>query len=723
LALVRGNHREEAETGWFGFADLPGNARLILVGGIVVAILLASFLTYRGYRRIPRKAYYAREVKGMFEAPAELNRLLIESQGGTLWDPLGQKLAHFVVLAGIAAVCLADMVSGGRWSRRWIEGKTRLAFWALMGSLCLMPKLLALLGQKSSLTAFLCLSTVWLVYRFGPWMRRPAWQRTFAFCFAVLIVASLGPAIAMRFDVVNSPFSRGTPWGLVEESMAHWLIVVGPTDRLLHGAPLFKAARPYYGGLTTLLAVAIQRVWGEFSLRDYCTYFAFLQAICLVLAARVYYYFTGRRWALCLLPLVFAGCNFHFNTSLEYPNHTAWRSVAFPVAVWILVLLRATKIRVCAFVLGCTSLLAIVNNVETGVAITAGNLTYLFFRTEANKNDRWARTTFTLVSAWVLGAVVGLVGWLLCCRLLLGAFPDLATVTEQFAIVRLFSSTGYGSEQPDQFHPLALVIIAHSAFALIYSWLDRPRRERWLTALRASVAATILVWFAYYINRPSDKYLLDYHLLYGCLLADLLRLMAVARSPRLPLLSKAAAIVVVGLVVVPTTLFECRAQWAQYRRGIRLILSPPSPAVATEVAGAIVPAGERTDTLLRKAKFIRDHATNGPVVYLTADSYLIPKASGVWPALSVTDIFYESFTRRHYESALAEIRNAPVTEIYVDEERSVRPPGDAPETMWDQYPRYSREFFRQVRRDLKSDFDLVDVREGWEVWSRRPRGG
>ena len=123
-------------------------------------------------------------------------------------------------------------------------------------------------------------------------------------------------------------------------------------------------------------------------------------------------------------------------------------------------------------------MLALINNVETGVAITAGNLTYLYFRTQANKNDRCARTTFTLVTVWVLGAVVGLLGWLLCCRLLLGAFPDLAAVAEQLYLARLFSSTGFGSIRPSDFHPLALLILAHAAFALIYSWLDRPRRQR-----------------------------------------------------------------------------------------------------------------------------------------------------------------------------------------------------------------------------------------------------
>ena len=136
-----------AETSRIGFADLSGTTRLILVGGIVVAILLAGFLTYRAYRRIPRKAYDAKASKGLFDAPREMNRLLIEAQqDGVLWDPLGQRLAYFVVLAGIAGVCLADLASGGRWSRRWIEGKTRLAFWALMAGLCLIPKLLEPIG-------------------------------------------------------------------------------------------------------------------------------------------------------------------------------------------------------------------------------------------------------------------------------------------------------------------------------------------------------------------------------------------------------------------------------------------------------------------------------------------------------------------------------------------------------------------------------------------------
>ena len=142
---------------------------------------------------------------------------------------------------------------------------------------------------------------------------------------------------------------------------------------------------------------------------------------------------------------------------------------------------------------------------------------------------------------------------------------------------------------------------------------------------------------------------------------------------------------------------------------------------ATLIAGVTLPAGSRADMLKRKAEFLRGRAADGPVVYLTVDSYLIPKASGIWPALSIACIFLKAKTRQRYEATLREIRTAPVTEIYVDEKSTVGMPGRVPESRWPPYPRYSQEFFRYVRHDLLSDFQLVGVREGWEVWRRKSR--
>ena len=155
---------------------------------------------------------------------------------------------------------------------------TRCATWIFLLSLSLLPGFLAAIAGTDGLAISLGLTCVYFAYQYGPRMRRPGWQLPSAVLSVLLIAAALGPALAMRFDL------SGFNWGDIELFMAHWVIVVSPADRLLHGAPLYEAARPFYGGLTTLLAVGLQRIWGEFSLRDYCVFIAGLQAVGLVLA-------------------------------------------------------------------------------------------------------------------------------------------------------------------------------------------------------------------------------------------------------------------------------------------------------------------------------------------------------------------------------------------------------------------------------------------------------
>ena len=143
---------------------------------------------------------------------------------------------------------------------------------------------------------------------------------------------------------------------------------------------------------------------------------------------------------MCLLPLVLAGCNHHFSEFwYHYPNHTAWRYIAFPVALSVYVLLRRTGIQGCAFGLGCSSLLAFVHNVETGVAITAGNLTYLIFRECAQVTGPSLRMIIMRAVAWIFGGSVGFAGWMLCSRLVLGDFPDLVSMGEAIRRSRFVS--------------------------------------------------------------------------------------------------------------------------------------------------------------------------------------------------------------------------------------------------------------------------------------------
>src|SRR4029453_6935297 len=53
-------------------------------------------------------------------------------------------------------------------------------------------------------------------------------------------------------------------------------------------------------------------------------------------------------------------------------------------------------------------------------------------------------------------------------------------------------------------------------------------------------------------------------------------------------------------------------------------------------------------------------------VYLTADSYLVPKVAGRCPAVPVADLCWESMTRAEYDRALAAVVRAPARRVYLD---------------------------------------------------------
>ena len=219
-------------------------------------------------------------------------------------------------------------------------------------------------------------------------------------------------------------------------------------------------------------------------------------------AARVYYVFTGRRWALCLLPLVFAGCNFHFNTSLEFPNHTAWRPVAFHVATWIFVLLRPTNPAVCVG-LAMRIVAGRINAVPDRAAITAG-----YFKSPTSLR-RPTRTTavpgiiFHARHGVGLGCGCGITRVVALLPSSIGLSLILAAVPEQLYMARMYSSTGFAQHQATRFSSTRPALPSPCGLELSPTGSTLPGASDGSWHLRASVAATILVWFAYYFNPPQ----------------------------------------------------------------------------------------------------------------------------------------------------------------------------------------------------------------------------
>ncbi len=687
-------------------------SKSLLAGGAVCVTLLVGWLAYSAYyARHPDVPFDAGRATGMFDHPRQLNTYLLRFVPTA--DATGQKLAHRAMLLGLGAL----MALASFWPRRWEPAVRPLAGlcavlvvggglvfahfwtnrpvdWRIVGLGALVPLALGALGPL--------------------WAWRPV-NRLFAMLTLVVLAALTVPGLFVRLDLSFHP------WSSIEIIQAHYAYVFSQGDRLAAGARLAEDVVPYYGLLTPLVTGAAQRWLGDLSLHAYMRMIEFLQAVYILAALYVYHYHARRKWVLCLAITFFALLTYHFYQfylNSGTPNHTAWRAIAFPVALAVLVRVRKLPLPRSAFVLGLTACLAVLQNAETGLAVTAGLLTFVaVHHPPAHEFRPWLCSAARTAFAFATGVLVTGVGYVVVYRLLLGEWLEPRALAGVFQYMRLMADHGLGSTRL-AFHPLAVLMFVHAAYVLIRVWLDRRRVGRFRPSFRAAAAAMILTWFAYYANRPDPEYLTSFHVLYGVLLLDLLRPLLVVSRRRALWAPALGALAVLTLVVVPAAIGQTAAAWEWYVKGVHVLRNRPDDRIATRLSGVYFPNERRAAELWVKARFLKSLDRSRPVIYLTVDSYLIPKVSGVWPALPLVDVFWESLTPRQYAKLLRRIVASGVDVIYFDSDESIasyRTPLHPP------LPPLpgSREFFRELRKDLAPHFERSEVTSGWEVWKRR----
>ncbi len=224
----------------------------------------------------------------------------------------------------------------------------------------------------------------------------------------------------------------------------------------------------------------------------------------------------------------------------------------------------------------------------------------------------------------------------------------------------------------------------------------------------------IVVWFAYFANRPEPAYLSSYLLLYGLLLVDLVRYMGLAlRRPRsfFGVRTILAALVLCHAGFMASRVIEWSwnpSQWSikSCRWGVPLVergeLMSPNQR---RISKAYLPKAY-ADSLQDRAAYLRKVARGRRLVYFTVDSYMMPRLSNVLPLQLYPDPS-EAFTRSSYDRLLNSVLKAPVNEVYVDSR-------NAAELVW-----YGQ-MFDLLRRDLSRRFQRDGIEHGWEIWRRRP---
>jgi hypothetical protein len=495
-------------------------------------------------------------------------------------------------------------------------------------------------------------------------------------------------------------------------------MTVGHADRLAAGDVLFRDVTPQYGVLVPVLLATYERQFGLITLGEHMRWLVGVEVVYWMIAGYLFLIWSRGHWVACILPaMLLLQYYWSGTTGLVPPNHSPFRTAGLTIAMLSLMLLRNATPRVTQWMTGVAAGVAILANIESGIAAAVGIVIYLLRRYVFLGTDARVRVLLRTAARFVAGFVVAIFGFVVLYRVGCGNWPYFPGLRDYFVYARI-SSAGYGT-RPFQlaYYPSVLmalwpfVLFAHVIWTVFYSAQQRANGFR--PSYRIAVGMTLLVWFAYFANRPDPEYIGSYLLFYGLFLIDLGRYAGlVVRRRRAffrPRAVVAAALLCfVGMVAWRVVEWSWNpGEWAikSVRSAVPLIgRGDAKPVDQPKMSKAYLPR-DYAHSLRERADYLRAVAKGKRVVYFTLDSYLMPRISNVLPLQPYADPI-EALTRTSYDRLLNSVLKAPVEELYVDAR-------NASELIW-----YGG-MYDLLRRDLSRRFDRERVEHGWEVWKRR----
>ena len=507
-------------------------------------------------------------------------------------------------------------------------------------------------------------------------------------CAAILIV----PGFAKVPDLSSPDFVPP------DEAEVHYSIVVSQGDWLSQGEHLFTEVAPHYGFLEPLVLAAVEQAHGLLSFGAHVRVIQIMQ-VAFALAAFFCYWLWSRRNMLAtvfvLLPILAWVHTTH--KSVLCPNQSGWRFIGFPLGLLLLVAARPSR-RLDALLLGLAAGGLVILNPETGIVMAAAYATYVIAGRVRTSLD--LRSLVSALTVFGLSATVIPLVFVLVYRITLGYLPFPVSRGPSYALTKFAS--GYGGLEI-YFGIGWIVILIHSVFeigrALVsIEALTSQRR------IRLAIAVAILIWFAYFANRPHPWNLWTYWFLYGFFVLDFCRPRRLARCGRwirrgrLPMpLGIMFMFTAMGLFLIIPAL----------RGNLRLARSRIAPADTTVLSGVRLPSSY-ADLASQRADFVRQQKQKGSLLYFTSNTYLMPILSGVVCDLPFSDPYVEGFTVEDFDRSVTAIE-AKHPQVLLFDDPSSQFVG----------VKQRQTFIERLKVKLSPVYQRTERRAGWEIWTLR----
>ncbi len=594
-----------------------------------------------------------------------------------------QSRRPFAALGGAAAVAVAAawLLAYGFWIPFPLVG------WAAVLSLCWF--LLVLQAPRLSLRGF---------------------ERVLTAMIGIYVALLVVPGMLVRFI----PLLEIAPDALAQlEAHLAWLPMRG--SAIAAGQQFFREVSLGYGLLMPSIMSVVDAKLHGLSIGTELRFVQGCQVLFCVLGAWAYLAYRPRNYLGILAALLLAGPYWASGgLGIWHPNQTGFRSLGLPAGLLALAIAGRLPPAKAAGWLGLAAAVAGLMNLETAVALSVGFVVFLVLRT---------RTVPWLLLLRIAGAaVLALAAYLVVYRLALGrnAFSfesvDLAVLIGRAASgafgLRFFTS-GYEGEGY-YLVPFVLFMLAHASYVVI----DGFRRLGGAVlpvhaALRAAIAATLLVWLAYYFNSPNWWQLWTHLFLYGFLVIDHVdrrrfgigSAARTSRRDRLRRLRIAPATLLLLLflaLLVPHT----NRHLLKYASGFMYPHWLASAGELTLVSDILMPR-DMAAALEKKAATLRElhAAAQGRLVYFTFNVAFTPSLSSLFQRAPYRDMFGEIQGDAAFGGVIADLISQRPATILIDSPEGVLAVSG---------PR--KDYQERIRAAIAPAYRVVAVEDGWQIW-------
>lgn len=476
---------------------------------------------------------------------------------------------------------------------------------------------------------------------------------------------------------------------LVQSFDHHYSVVLGSIERLRAGGESAANASFNYGVLSSWTGAQILDAFGAQSVGAYVRlvqFFGFLFAILLVMAAWLW---SKRNKSFTLFVAAVAtpwvGA---LHVGVWHPNASGWRVLGFPVFLLVLLLLHSLPRPIAkAVVAGIASAILVLWNVETGIACTIG-LGFLVLLTSYERNRNLA--TIAVNGCIMIGTL-----FIAVVVILLATVGTIAL--KDFDLFFNFTS-GYGGLRigPDI---LALGIALAATYAVVRATTIARFSSPSARAIEhGALGFVLLIWFAYFLNRPHPWNLWTFIVL-GPFLFEHVFTADFWRSRNLGIRTLATQ---PGLFAILLCLFFLPV-WINldYARQ----KPPASFAADANLSGLSVPP-ELAEKAKTQSALIEELNGHGDLIYITSVPFLMSILSEQQSGLSIFDPFNETWTETQYHQLREEISRKQPDRLLID----------SPDNIFLESVDLQQKFFERLRASLVPEFRLVDTRAGWQIW-------